>query len=372
MKMEKNYHTLKLCLLLLLPAGIILSHKAQSSPAWVEKNYTQGFFVTVNQFLSRATGLLPFSVAEILVIVLGVALAISICRLVIRIIKWQAKRKQLLVNFLLNTLIIISILYFSFNLLWGLNYYRQPFAALAGLEIKPAAVAELEELCRSLIIQANSLRTKLEEDPLGVMQLRAGRENVFNTAEIGYTRAAKFYPQLGGTYGQPKGVQFSKFMSYTGITGIYFPFTGEANVNISIPDCMLPATTCHEMAHQRGFAREDEANYLAYLTCMLHPDPDFQYSGTLLALINAINALYRHAPERALLLQEEYSEGLQRDLLHRRKFWQQYEGPLEEISREINDSYLKANRQADGVQSYGRMVDLLLAAYKENQKGAIP
>jgi hypothetical protein len=121
------------------------------------------------------------------------------------------------------------------------------------------------------------------------------------------------------------------------------------------------------MAHQRGFAREDEANYLAYLTCMLHPNPDFQYSGTLLALINAVNALYRYAPEQALLLQEEYSEAVRRDLLHRKLFWQQYEGPLEEISREINDSYLKANRQEDGVHSYGRMVDLLLAAYRRSR-----
>ncbi|NLZ38756.1 MAG: DUF3810 domain-containing protein [Firmicutes bacterium] len=370
--MEKNNPNLKLYLLLLLPAGIILSYLAQISPTWIEKNYAQVFFPAFNQVLSRTTGQLPFSVAEILVSFLVLALVISICRLLLRIIRRQAKPKRLLVNFLLNILVIISILYFSFNILWGLNYYRQPFAAIAGLEIKPATVTELEELCRFLIAQANSLRAELEEDQFGVMQLRAGREKVFKTAELGFSKAANLYPQLGGIYGRPKAVLFSKFLSYAGITGIYFPFTGEANVNISIPDCMLPATTCHEMAHQRGFAREDEANYLAYLSCLMHPDPDFQYSGTLLALINAMNALYRHAPEKALLLQEEYGEGLQRDLLHRRKFWQLYEGPLEEISREINDTYLKANRQADGIQSYGRMVDLLLAAYREKQKGTTP
>lgn len=366
--MKKKPRTKKLpLLLLLLPAGIVLSYLAQFFPFWVEKHFSQGLFVAVNQVLSSTTGLLSFSLAEVLVILLGLTMVISVSRLVIKLIKQPAQRKTLLANFLLNSLMMISILYFSFNLLWGLNYYRQPFAALAGLKIQQATVTELEGLCRSLIEQANYLREQTAEDQQGVMRLREGRTKVLQTAGEGYKHAANIYPQLGGTFGQPKRVMLSELMSYAGITGIYFPFTAEANVNFSIPDYMLPSTTCHEMAHQRGFAREDEANYLAYLTCMLHPNPDFQYSGTLLALSNAINALYRYAPEQALLLQEEYSEAVRRDLLHKKLFWQHYEGPLEEISREINDSYLKANRQEDGVHSYGRMVDLLLAEYRRHR-----
>jgi hypothetical protein len=366
-EMKKNLFTSKIYLLLLLPAGYLLSCLAQFYPTWTEKYFSQGLFMLINPVLSSITGLLPFSLAELLVVVLGLAAIIGIYRMAARISRREAPVKTLLAHFLLNTLVFVSILYFSFNLLWGLNYYRQPFAALAGLEIKPATVGELEDLCRMLIKQANSLRAQTLEDQEGIMRLREGRIKVLQAAGEGYKHAAEIYPQLGGTFGPPKRVMLSELMSYTGITGIYFPFTAEANVNFSIPDYMLPSTTCHEMAHQRGFAREDEANYLAYLTCMLHPNPDFQYSGTLLALINAVNALYRCAPEQALLLQEEYSEAVRRDLLHRKLFWQQYEGPLEEISREINDSYLKANRQEDGVHSYGRMVDLLLAAYRRSR-----
>ena len=152
--MKKKFFTSKVYLLL-LPAGYLLSCLAQFYPAWIEKHFSQGLFMLINPVLSSITGLLPFSLAELLVVVLGLAAIISIYRMAARISRREAPVKTLLAHFLLNTLVFVSILYFSFNLLWGLNYYRQPFAALAGLEIKPATVCELEDLCRMLINQAN-------------------------------------------------------------------------------------------------------------------------------------------------------------------------------------------------------------------------
>lgn len=35
------------------------------------------------------------------------------------------------------------------------------------------------------------------------------------------------------------------------------------------------------------------------------------------------------------------------------------------MSDKVNDTYLKANKQTDGVESYDRMVDLLMAEYLE-------
>jgi hypothetical protein len=146
------------------------------------------------------------------------------------------------------------------------------------------------------------------------------------------------------------------------------PYTGEANVNTNITDFMLPATAAHEMAHQRGFAREDEANYIAYLTCTLNPDVDFQYSGTMLALIYSANALAGADASSYKELYKTYSEGIRRDLKYDYEFWQKYKGKTQEISNNINNTYLRTNGQKDGVQSYGRMVDLLLA---EQRKKAI-
>jgi len=127
---------------------------------------------------------------------------------------------------------------------------------------------------------------------------------------------------------------------------------------------MLASTTTHEMAHQRGFAREDEANYIAYLTSTLHPDPDFQYSGVMLALTYTMNTLYRYNPETWIEVRNEYSEGVNRDIEDMKKYWTHYQGPIDQISTNINNTYLMANRQKDGVNSYGRMVDLMLAEFR--------
>jgi hypothetical protein len=118
------------------------------------------------------------------------------------------------------------------------------------------------------------------------------------------------------------------------------------------------------MAHQRGFAREDEANFIGYLVCKAHKDVDFQYSGYLLATIYSMNALYKYDIDSYNELTAKYNEGVRRDLQNNSEFWKQFEGPIEEMQEKINDSYLKSNKQADGIYSYGRMVDLLLAEYR--------
>jgi len=198
------------------------------------------------------------------------------------------------------------------------------------------------------------------------MFIDGGYKTVFDRAIEGYDILSKDIKEVGGLYGKPKRILNSKFMSYAGISGIYSPFTFEANVNTLQPDSMIPSTASHEMAHQRGFAREDEANYIAYLTCKASPSKDFQYSGVLLGLIHSMNALYKYDKEAYFTLKEKYSEGVQADLKNINLFWSKYDGPIERTSTKINNAYLKSNYQKDGVYSYGRMVDLLIAEYQKN------
>jgi hypothetical protein len=130
-------------------------------------------------------------------------------------------------------------------------------------------------------------------------------------------------------------------------------------------DYMLPATAAHEMAHQRGFAREDEANYIAYVACTMHPDADFQYSGIMLGVIYSMNALADADMDMYKQLVKKYTPQVRKDLVNDNEFWQKYKGKVEEVANNVNNTYLKSNGQQDGVQSYGRMVDLLLAEYRE-------
>ena len=136
---------------------------------------------------------------------------------------------------------------------------------------------------------------------------------------------------------------------------------------MAIPDYSIPSTMLHELAHLRGFMREDEANFIAYLAGMESDHPEIQYSSTMLALIISGNALYDEDTSLYFEIRDQYSKEIVNDIRANARYWQQYEDTvISTMSNKINDTYLKANDQSDGVKSYGRMVDLLLAKYRED------
>lgn len=355
----------KLKIFLLIPLGMVLVYISSISPALVEKLYSETVYRPIGKMLSKATGIFSFSFAEFIVVLIPAAFVIYTVKVLTLTFSRRGINLMPLLEYLTNILAVVSIAFFVFLGIWGLNYYRMPFADIAGLEIQPASVKELESLCGTLIERANELRLEVSVDTEGNMDIPDSSRDILNNCYKGYDAISNEYPYLGGDYGDPKPILMSRLMNYTGICGIYFPFTGEANVNIAIPDSSLPSTASHEMAHQRGFSREDEANYISYLACAAHPDVNFKYSGILLALTNSMNALYNSDHSSFLMLSKNYSEGVRRDLAEINEFWAQYEGPVERTTDRINNTYLKANNQKDGVKSYGRMVDLLIAEHRK-------
>lgn len=333
-------------------------------PHLVEQYYSTGFYPGLASAVSLISAYIPFSFAEFLFIEI---LVIVLYMLVSRLFAWKRTgRAPALKQFIIKLLLVVSVVYCLFMVMWGINYHRQPFAVIAGLDTSAAAVEELTDLCENLADRAGTLRGHIEEDEAGVMII-SGAWDIFQRASKGYNQAAGLYPELGGNFGIPKGVGFSEVMAWTGVWGIYSPFTAEANVNTILPHVALPYTTCHEMAHQRGFAREDEANYIAWLTCSLHPDADFQYSGTVMALKSSLQALAAHDLERAQLIADNLDEGVKRDLIDIQQFSLRYSGRLARATSKVNDAYLKANSQSEGIYSYGRMVDLLIAEQRQKQ-----
>jgi hypothetical protein len=349
--------------MLLLPAALVLNWAAGFYPALVEKAYSTGLNRVIIQLISVASGLFPFSLGEILGLALLSGLFLYIFIKMYRIKKGASPKPRLPV-LLMRLLALLGLVYFLFIFLWGLNYQRLSFEELAGLSIRPAEPAELLEVSQGLLRRASHLRSTLHQDARGVMYLQQGKEGALERAEAGYEAAASIYPQLGGIYGRPKGVLLSEYMSFLGLSGVYNPFTGEANLNMAFPDALMPATVCHEMAHQRGFAREDEANYIAYLTCNYHPDREFQYSGTLLALLHVMTALQSSCPEQYRELEKQVNPEIRADLAEYLAYWRRHQGPAADFSSRLNDLFLKSNRQSDGIKSYNRMVELLLAEHR--------
>lgn len=352
-------------------AVFILSLVMRKFPAAMEFVYSRYIYKFISQTISTIFGIFPISIGELLVYAL---VAFLIGFIIYSIIKsfynlYKKKKKPFmpLMNLLVFMVTSSMILYSLFYIMWGFNHSRKSFAEVVGWEVKESPVSELYDLTAELAQKCNSLRKSTNVDEKGVVALNGSVDDAFKRSRVGYDRLAFDYPLLDGTYSRPKPVLTSKLMSYAGITGIFLPYTYEANVNTMTPESSLPQTIMHEMAHQRGFAREDEANFIGYLACKYHPDIDFQYSGYYHALTYSLNELYRHDAEQGDKIMGMLSDDVVNDMRYEDKFWKQFESPIEDISTAINDTYLKANNQLDGVYSYGRVVDLLLAERRVEQ-----
>jgi hypothetical protein len=354
----------------LIPAGIVLQAVASWTPGLVERVYSSGLYPWLSRVMTALTGWFAFSLAEMALIAIGIWVVIVLAATVIQLLLRHRSIRNVLLNGVVKILAATGVIYFSALVLWGLNNHRPTFADSSGLDASPASVVELRAVCEALIEEANALRGQVDVGENGAMRVRGSREDVLERAARGYKDLDRDYagidPRLAG---RPKEVRGSEVMSYLGISGIYAPFTGEPNVNMEIPDTSLPSAASHEMAHQIGFAREDEANFISYLACRNHPDPDFRYSGVFLALGYALGTLAREDRRAFETLYATVDDGVKLDWKTASEFWAGYDTPIGEISSRVNDAYLKSQGQTAGVKSYGRMVDLLIAEHRKRGSG---
>lgn len=355
-------------LLLSWPMALLFYILARNSEYIAEVVFARHIYKVYSQVLSFFTGWLPFSLAEFILLIGPIVISFFFFHFLYKIIHNKDNRKVHCIKAVLNIFCFFGMVFFLFMIGCGTNYYRYSFAYYSGLEIRPSSKEELYQLGLSLTEQANEIRAQLlTEDESGAHQLSISNYELGKETRQAYQNLVEEYEVLSGRYPAPKPVFFSEALSKMQITGIFIPFTMEANVNINISDYAIAYTMCHELAHLRGFMREDEANYIAYLACMASNQLELQYSATMHALIFVGNALYEKDTELYAMIRENFSSKVILDFRENSLYWSNYENTvISEVANNINDSYLKANDQEDGVESYGRMVDLLLAAYRKN------
>lgn len=361
---EKKHGTFKYFLLLFLPGAFLLVFFASRDQGFAEW-YATHIYKTVSLGFDWASSLLPFSLAEVLLLLFALWAVIYIVKAVIQLIRAKGKRLRVLWRAVINPVLLGSILLFVFVANAGVNYYRMPFEQAIGLEVTKSSVQELKALCYTLAEDATQLRTQLQEDENGIMRLSQSDSATAQRAKEAYDKMQERYPTLTAGYGPTKQLWLSQYLSYTKITGFFFPFTVEANVNNDVPDYSIPSTMCHELSHVRGYMREEEANFIAYLVCMSSGDQELMYSGTMLAFVHAGNALSGVSRADYTDVFRTLGEGVQRDIKANSEYWAQFEGPVAQAASTMNDTYLKANGQQDGVKSYGKVTDLLLSYYKQ-------
>lgn len=348
-----------------LGAAILLQALARGTSGFGEWYATHIYPVLVGS-ISRILSPLPFSVSEFLlyglIVWMGVAVVILIRRAASGVgSPWKAVRSGLTGLFCLA-----SALLFVYTVTCGINYYRQTFSTVAGFELKESSNEELLALCEELagLVNETAPLLKLDEEGRSVLS-----GNVRAISREAMEQLGTKYSCLSGYYPLPKPLVVSKLLAVQQLCGIYSPFTIEANYNREMTPYNIPFTVCHELSHLKGFMREDEANFIAFLACRDSESAQFRYSAYLMAYIHSTNALYRSAGAEAYqAVHESLCITAQRDLVANNVYWDQYDTKVAEVANNMNDTYLRANSQSDGVKSYGRMVDLLLADYRARHK----
>ena len=369
-------------ILLALSAGLMALAAARPQFAeWYAENIYPVFVDTAG----RLWGIFPFSVSEIGLYILISAFLLSLAGMAVQAVRRARAARaaaqsteqtaaqgteqtavqnaaQAAASWLSCILLAAGILAFLYTICCGINYHRRSFSEEEGIVTYRYTAQELKDVCLWLTEEVNALSGEVDRGSSGVMTLEApeGEGAVEAMRDL-----AEEFPALEGYYPQPKKLLVSEILSYQGLTGIYSPFTVEANYNGDMTAYNIPFTTCHELSHLRGFMQEEEANFIAFLACIGSERTDFQYSGYLSGWVYCMNALYRADHEswqevRSLLAEEAGS-----DLEADSAFWDAYEGRISETADRINDTYLKVNGQADGVRSYSRMVDLIVAYFQK-------
>lgn len=338
--------------ILLIAAFEVLKDHPQVLSAWVTC-----CMAPVERALGRFWGLFSFSVGEVLT-------ALFLGGSLFWLLRAAALARRQGARRLLRRVLALAAawlwLWAGFCWMWNAAYYAPDFQQRSGLTAQPYSVEELAAVTAKYARRAAELSAQVPRTEDGAF-LRDTAAWFARTDTL-YDGVAEEFPCLKAETGRAKPLVCSRLQSILGFTGVYFPFTGEANVNVDAPACLIPSTIAHELSHQRMVASENEANFVSIAACLTCGDEVFAYSGALHALILLCNALYPVSPDSWQTIVEEYfTPELSRDWKDNNAYWAQMSSPIEEKAEQTYDAFLKKNDQELGMRSYGACVDLLVA-----------
>lgn len=349
----------KTILSILLVVQIVMVNLLALFPAFIETWYSNGLFPFISKISRIIFGIFSFSIGDLCY---GI--------LIILLIRWFWKtRKTWRKNYkynLLSLISFVSVFYFFFNILWGLNYHRTPLNEKMGIE-KDYSPDELVEFTKRLIIKANAIHKQVAiSDSLKVV-IPYSTNGIYDLSLIGFSNLEKKYPYFGYEHESIKSSLISTPLSYMGFGGYLNPFTNEAQVNDKLPKYNLPTTTCHEMAHQIGYASESEANFIGYMASIHNDDIYYQYSGYTFALKYCLRNIKKLDKKQAESLTALVHPGILRNFDESEAFNKKYESAVEDFFSFFYDNFLKFNKQEDGLETYSKFTGLLVNYYKEKE-----
>jgi len=360
--MQTNKSAVRQLASVLIGAGIVFLFGLNSS--LVDSLYSNGIFPVISVALRTLSRLLPFPLGDVLYLLL-------ICFVLWKVILLIRKgaKKQLVkadrIRIPVAILKFILLLYIAFKVLWGLNYSRTPINKRLGIGEEKYSNKELLNLAGYLIRDINEIQDKRT----------AVRDRTYTTQQLQSTAAAS-YRQLAAKnsffkYPQPvvKDVLNSWFITKVGLEGYYNPLSAEANLNRRIPPANHPFVACHEIAHQLGIGREDEANLIGYLVASNSKDLNFKYSADYAVLKNVLVEVRIKMPADYEKLVKMLNPGTRADFKRDRDFWMRYDSDMYLYMEVAFDKFLKLNNQDKGINSYQDIVIWLYNIHKKELNG---
>jgi hypothetical protein len=343
----------------------------ETNAHWVEQYYYLQFYPKISTFLRLVFGWIPFSVGDVFYIIFIITVVSSIIIFTKSFIQKKYNTQFLLqsVHSFINALFV---LYITFKLLWGLNYSRQGIHQQLNISEHENKKEQVIVFIEKLIEDANYYRKQIPDTTLPKIKF----ESVVQETKAAYSKAKKQFPFLAINTFSLKQNLFSTAGNYLGYTGYYNPFTGEAQVRTDIPSILTPAIACHEVAHQLGYASEDEANFIAYLITNTSSNIYFRYSITLELLDYAFKDLmmkyikeddFKNYRFTKFQLEDCCDIQVKRDRKEIKQFFLKNKKDISNISSSLYDQYLKLNKEKNGIEAYSNVVEIVLS-YEKNKK----
>jgi len=356
----------KLAAALILPLIFVGLFEQLKGKRALMDGWVFGIMAPAERFFGRLWSVVPISMMEVFIALFLTGSVVWLVRAVILAVRGRKWRT------LLRRVLALGAawlwLWAGVDWLWNAAYYASTFAQRSGLDTAPYAVEELAAVTEYFAQNAARLSGQVARDGEGHFAESLGE--CFDRGVPIYENLTREFPCLSMKSVEAKPIFCSRLQSILGFTGMYFPFTGEANVNVDQPACLVPATIGHEMAHQRMVASELEANFVGIAACVTSGDAAFQYSGYLMGLINLCNALYP-VDQQAWrdIVQRTFTPELAMDWNDNNAYWAALKSPVEDAAGNAYDTFLKNNDQELGMRSYGACVDLLVAYFGTEAEG---
>ena len=329
----------------------------------VEMGYSTHFFAPFSRFLRAIFGRLPFSFGDILYGLLVGWLLWRSGKFFLQVSRKQspASKKIFYRNTLYRTFVFCCSMYIVFNIFWGINYDRRGIAWQLGLEMKKYSAEDVLEINRILIEKINADKAILTAQNAKY----PSNKELFGRVSDAYKTISVEHSFLRYQPASLKSSMWGWLGNYTGFTGYYNPFTGEAQLNTTVPGFLQPFIACHEVAHQLGYAKENEANFVGYLAAANSKDALFRYSVYLELFTYANRNLYFTDSTASKDARKLLSPGVVTDIKEWIEFNRRHRSFVEPVISWIYGKYLQGNKQPNGVLTYDEVTGFLIAYYKK-------